>query len=334
MTPKEIVQHVQNPSDSSNLFRPSIDMDYLSTEDIPHGLLQIPKQCMDQDPGRRPTFANIHKQFRKIRGERTSNVVDHMMWMMEKYADHLEEQVFERTEELEIEKKKTDTILYQLLPKTVADKLKAGQQVNAEAFENVTIYFSDIVGFTILSAASTPMQVVTFLNNLYTCFDDIILQHDAFKVETIGDAYLIVSGLPHRNEQRHAREMSDIALKILKAVQSFEIPHLPNTKLGIRIGLHTGPCCAGVVGLTMPKYCLFGDSVNTASRMESHGEPMKIHISSSTKEALAEFTEFKVIPRGEIPVKGKGNMFTYWLIGKEGLQGIFLPPSDASITWI
>ncbi|KAG1653199.1 Atrial natriuretic peptide receptor 2 [Nymphon striatum] len=200
--------------------------------------------------------------------------------------------------------------------KSVAGQLIKGESVTAEAFDSVTIYFSDIVGFTSLSAESTPMQVVALLNDLYTCFDSTIEHFQVYKVETIGDAYMVVSGLPERNGNLHAREIARMSLALLDKVKSFRIRHRPDLQLKLRIGMHTGPCVAGVVGCKMPRYCLFGDTVNTTSRMESNGEPLKIHVSPTTKQILDTFGTFNLKCRGNVEMKGKGVMVTYWLQGE------------------
>uniref|UniRef100_A0A8L8KC60 Guanylate cyclase domain-containing protein n=1 Tax=Heligmosomoides polygyrus TaxID=6339 RepID=A0A8L8KC60_HELPZ len=153
--------------------------------------------------------------------------------------------------------------------------LKLGLSVEPESFDSVTVFFSDVVSFTQLSAKGSPLQVVSLLNSLYTIFDSIIDSHDVYKVETIGDGYLCASGLPRRNGNQHIKEICSMSLKFMKALVGFRVPHLPNEEINLRIGFHSGSVVAGVVGLTMPRYCLFGDAVNTASRMESNGKLKK-----------------------------------------------------------
>ncbi|XP_037093442.1 uncharacterized protein LOC119113198 isoform X2 [Pollicipes pollicipes] len=228
------------------------------------------------------------------------------------------EALAEKTVEVRREKRKADRLLYQMLPRQVALQLKGRLQVPAESFESVTIYFSDIVGFTSISAKSSPIQVVTFLNRLYRIFDNRIDRYDVYKVETIGDAYMCVSGLPVRNGERHVTEVADMSLELIAAVCKFHVPHLPGHLVEIRIGINTGPCVAGVVGTKMPRYCLFGDAVNVASRMESTGEPMKIHLTQTTYEYLERVGSYEMQFRDNIDVKGKGAMATYWLVSKFG----------------
>ncbi|UYV83725.1 hypothetical protein LAZ67_23002332 [Cordylochernes scorpioides] len=246
-------------------------------------------------------------------GRMKNNLVDHMVDMLERYADNLEELVEARTAELHDEQRKTEALLHRM---SVAAQLVRGEPVVPESFDAVTIYFSDIVGFTSMSACSTPMEVVTFLNDLYTVFDDIISSYDVYKVETIGDAYMVVSGLPLRNGERHATEVASMALHLLAAVRRFRIRHRPGDTLRLRIGIHTGPVVAGVVGNKMPRYCLFGDTVNTASRMESNGEALKIHISPEFKQALTNIGGYEIVERGLVEMKGKGKILTYWLEDK------------------
>ncbi|XP_033976108.1 atrial natriuretic peptide receptor 1-like [Trematomus bernacchii] len=320
LTPKEIVQAVRHGS-APHLtcspplppLRPSL-CPLSHSEDL--GLLM--QRCWNQEPAERPDFSSIKILLRKQHRGYGSNILDNLLSRMEQYANNLEELVEERTQAYHEEKRKAETLLYQILPHSVAEQLKRGQTVEAEAFDSVTIYFSDIIGFTAMSAESTPLQVVTLLNDLYTCFDAIIDNFDVYKVETIGDAYMVVSGLPVRNGKQHGREIGRMALALLEAGDSFSIKHRANQKLRLRIGIHSGPVCAGVVGLKMPRYCLFGDTVNTASRMESNGEALKIHVSQATQEVLQEFGCFRLQLRGEVEMKGKGSMRTYWLLGEEG----------------
>ena len=189
----------------------------------------------------------------------------------------------------------------------MAEKLKLGQSVEPETFDCVTCFFSDVVSFTTLASRCTPLQVVNLLNDLYTVFDGIISEYDVYKVETIGDGYLCVSGLPHRNGNEHARHIANMSLAFMRSLDRFTIPHLPGERISLRIGIHTGGCVAGVVGLSMPRYCLFGDTVNTASRMESNGKPNKIHVSAEANHFLTRVIGGYITEsRGEVIIKGKG----------------------------
>ncbi|XP_048858484.1 LOW QUALITY PROTEIN: retinal guanylyl cyclase 2-like [Brienomyrus brachyistius] len=317
---QEIVQKIRKP--------PPICRPIVSPDHAPMDCIQLIKQCWNEQPERRPTFDEIFDQFKNINKGKKTNIIDSMLRMLEQYSSNLEELIRERTEELEVEKQKTEKLLTQMLPPSVAEALKMGCTVEPEYFDSVTLYFSDIVGFTTISANSEPIEVVDLLNDLYTLFDAVIGNHDVYKVETIGDAYMVASGLPMRNGNRHATEIASMALDILSAVGTFKMRHMPDVPVRIRIGLHTGPCVAGVVGLTMPRYCLFGDTVNTASRMESTGMPYRIHVSESTVKMLRELKEgYRVQLRGRTELKGKGMEETYWLVGKEDFtKPLPIPP--------
>lgn len=316
--PKEIIELVKRelPEDDEP-FRPDLSQltEYPGIPCCEEYILSCIKECWAENPEARPDFATIRTRLKRMKDGKHRNIMDQLMDMMVKYADNLEDLVEERTRLLIEEKMKTEDLLHRMLPEPVALRLTRGDGVEPESFDQVTIYFSDIVGFTAMSAESTPLQVVNFLNDLYTLFDQIIKGYDVYKVETIGDAYMVVSGLPLRNGDRHAGEINSMALDLLSAVKKHTIAHRPSETLKLRIGIHTGPVVAGVVGLTMPRYCLFGDTVNTASRMESTGEALRIHISLQSKEALDKIGGYITEDRGLVDLKGKGSVRTFWLIG-------------------
>ncbi|KAG5877845.1 hypothetical protein JTB14_007241 [Gonioctena quinquepunctata] len=221
----------------------------------------------------------------------------------------------ESMRKLDEEMKRTDELLYQMIPKQVADRLREGESPidTCEMFDSVSILFSDVVTFTEICSRITPMEVVSMLNGMYSIFDRLTERNRVYKVETIGDAYMVVSGAPEK-EGNHAERVCDMALDMVDAITDLKDPST-GQHLRIRVGVHSGAVVAGIVGLKMPRYCLFGDSVNTASRMESSSDAMEIHISQYTRELLP--SSYRVIERGEIQIKGKGTMKTYWLKKKE-----------------
>lgn len=217
---------------------------------------------------------------------------------------------------LENEKNLSNTLLNSMLPDTVAESLRAGKTVEPQLYEDVTLFFSDVVGFTKICDAVEPWDVIDMLNQLYTIMDHLASRFNLYKVETIGDAYMCCSGLPTPDEN-HAQNIANFALAVAECVQLVQSP-ADGTPIQLRIGIHTGHCMGGVVGTLTPHYCLFGDMVNTTARHESTSLNGKIQCSSVLYEHLAEFSsdgspQYKFTPRGYVEMKGKGRCFTYWL---------------------
>ena len=226
-------------------------------------------------------------------------------------------------EALRAEQEKSEKLLLNILPKVIADKLKEDDSEHiAEQFDNVTILFADIVGFTTLSSQLSPRELVDILNEIFSTFDQLLEKHNLEKIKTIGDAYMIVGGLPVARKN-HAHAIANMALDMIEEISNFQYHCLyqdiknqyncPN--LQIRIGINTGSVVAGVIGMKKFIYDLWGDTVNVASRMESQGEPGKIQITHSTYEELKN--DYILETRGIINVKGKGEMPSYWLLGKK-----------------
>ncbi|XP_056418094.1 guanylate cyclase soluble subunit alpha-1 [Hyla sarda] len=195
---------------------------------------------------------------------------------------------------LEEEKKKTVDLLFSIFPGEVAQQLWQGHTVKAKKFNNVTMLFSDIVGFTAICSHCSPMQVITMLNELYTLFDFQCGELDVYKVETIGDAYCVAGGL-HKDSETHAFQVALMALKMMELSDKVMSPHGELIKM--RIGLHSGSVFAGVVGVRMPRYCLFGNNVTLANKFESCSIPRKINISPTTYSLLKDFKGFRFLPR-------------------------------------
>jgi adenylate cyclase len=219
-------------------------------------------------------------------------------------------------EQVRIDRKKSEDLLLNILPASIAVRLKAGEQPLADAFEDVTVLFADIAGFTPLCKDLPPAEVVVMLNQVFRRFDAIAERHGLEKIKTIGDAYMVAGGLPVPRDD-HAVAVAQMALDMVEAASEFAAPD--GAPFAMRVGMHTGPVVAGVIGLRKFSYDLWGDTVNTASRMESHGAKGAIHVSRATRERLGDRFEFE--GRGTIEVKGKGPMQTFFLLGPGSLRG-------------
>lgn len=205
----------------------------------------------------------------------------------------------------------TDRLLLNILPSPIAERLKQDTSAIAEQFDEVTILFADIVGFTTLSIRMNPTELVNLLNEIFSTFDELTEKHGLEKIKTIGDAYMVVGGLPVAKAD-HAEAVAQMALDMQIAIAHFQAKY--SEQLQIRIGINTGSVVAGVIGMKKFIYDLWGDAVNVASRMESSGVPGNIQVTEATYERLKG--QYKFEKRGQITVKGRGEMTTYWLLDK------------------
>lgn len=231
--------------------------------------------------------------------------------ILETQKDALEAQVKERTQELQIEKQKSDDLLLNILPQEVAEELKQKGASRAQQYDEVTVLFTDFVNFTAISEKLGVEELLAELNTNFTAFDRIMEKHGLEKIKTIGDAYLAVSGLPVKNEA-HAQNAAAAALEIIEfvAARKRQVPY----GLDIRIGMHSGSLIAGIIGVKKFAYDIWGDTVNTAARMEQSSVAGQVNISSSTFELIRE--AFNCEHRGRIEVKGKGALDMYFIKNK------------------
>ena len=223
----------------------------------------------------------------------------------------LRDHEMEMFRQLTQEKENSDRLLLNILPRTIADRLREGEQVIVDSFAAVTVLFADIVGFSQLAARVSATELVRTLNEVFSRFDSLAAKFGLEKIKTIGDAYMAVGGLPERCED-HAERAAEVALAMQEEIIQFS--QETGFNLSIRIGLHSGPVVAGVIGKHKFSYDLWGDTVNLASRMESHGHPSAIQVSADTERRLRD--KYLFVTRGRIAVKGQGELMTYLLIGR------------------
>jgi class 3 adenylate cyclase len=219
-------------------------------------------------------------------------------------------------EKLRVEQQKSEKLLLNILPQPIAERLKKGERTIADSFSEVTVLFSDLVGFTELSAGIEPSELVEKLNQIFLAFDRLTEKHGLEKIKTIGDAYMLVGGLPTPRSD-HVEAVADMAIDMLAEILHLNQQNHSNFK--IRVGIHTGPVVAGVIGKNKFNYDLWGDTVNIASRMESQGISGCVQVSEITYQRLKD--DFVLEQRGTIEVKGKGKMVTYLLKGRKSKLG-------------
>jgi class 3 adenylate cyclase len=222
-------------------------------------------------------------------------------------------------------RKQYQDLLFNMMPPQIISKLRKGETI-VQMYDNATVYFSDIVEFTTLSGVLSPLEIMQMLNEMYTEFDHLVRKHGVYKVETIGDAYLVIGGGPEEGNNSSvegAKRVAMFALDVMKYVQDYRTKN--EMQIYIRSGLASGPVVGGVIGITSPKFSLFGETVNVASRMESTSKKMRIQCSMQTYNLLrnARNVTFNLVRRTEdateegIYIKGKGNQKTWWINGVE-----------------
>jgi adenylate cyclase len=212
---------------------------------------------------------------------------------------------------LDGERQKAESLLLNILPRPIAYRLQSGEEAIADNFDNVTVLFADIVGFTQLASTVGPTVIVKILNELFSRFDALLDVHAVEKIKTIGDNYMVAAGIP-MPQRTHAQIAARMVLDMQRELDDYVLE--TGYAIAMRIGMHCGPVVAGVIGAKKFVYDLWGDTVNIASRMESHGEPGKVHCSESVYRELGDYYAFA--PRGTVEVKGKGLMQTYFLLGE------------------
>ena len=263
-------------------------------------IAEIMQECVEGNPEKRPTFEEIDLRIKRLDSENVEPVAQIKLGHRIPKKRNSNEQ----------------DLIHQVFPKHIAKALLEGRKAEPDRAEMATMFFSDIVGFTTISSKISPDQVSDMLDRLYIKFDALSVKHDVFKIETIGDAYVGVCNLVKDQGSDHAKRVAEFASDTINAAADTPIlcddPSMGTVR--IRVGVHCGPLVARVVGTRNPRYCVFGDTVNTAARMESNSLPMMIHCSDRAAQVLKQQDPgIPLISRGTIPIKGKGEMETYFL---------------------
>ncbi|GAU99760.1 hypothetical protein RvY_10712-2 [Ramazzottius varieornatus] len=298
----------------------------LELDTVPPDIATLMMSCWAINTAERPDLNQIFETLTKVYPQRSgmsfsASIVDRLMH----YSNELEEKVREQTDSLRAEADRVDNLLRDLLPYDIVRRLRCGETIQLEQCDSASVLFTDVPVFSDIVGKVTPFQLFTLLEHMCRILDVVVAGFTVFKVETIRDSYMIVAGVPVHIGGRHAVEVANLALAMITSVRSLptvQAFHLEEwMKLEARAGIHSGPLIAGIVGTKLPHYTVFGDTVNTASRMETTGEASRVHISQATFELLKGRTEFKLEARGLISVKGKGEVETFWLDGRSASDG-------------
>ena len=266
----------------------------------PVQIASIMADCLSGDPGSRPAVEEVDLRLKRLSVENVEPGEMHLSYQARKH----------------LKAKRGEDLIEQMFPKHIADQLRQGRKPGAENKEMVTVFFSDVVGFTDLSTKLADEKVSDMLDRLYQRFDDLASKHDVFKIETIGDAFIGVTNLVKDQNDDHAKRIAAFAIDCVEAASKTPVS-LDDPSLGpvrIRVGFNSGPVIATVVGSRLPKYTILGDTVNSAARMESNSLPGKIQCSERSARLVAkQDPAITIVPRGEISIKGKGTMETFWV---------------------
>ncbi|XP_055348752.1 atrial natriuretic peptide receptor 1-like [Paramacrobiotus metropolitanus] len=286
---------------------------------IPPHVQNLINECLAEETDEKLRKGVLFKRLKSLTQSK-NNIVELLLRRLDEYAQSLEGSVMDRTEMLIKETQKVDILLREMFPSAIVSRLRNRDLVLPELFDSATVLFSDIPAFAGLVTVLHPMRIVELLNTMHSRYDEIVGRFDVYKVETISDSYVVVSGVPQRNGIAHATEQCAFALNLVLVGQSVKELLHDMDFLAVRIGINSGPVVAAIVGLRMPRYCLFGDAMNTASRMESHGAANMVHVTTTTKRLVesVDSQRFLFEPRGSVLIKGKGLLETFWLIHDSG----------------
>lgn len=268
--------------------------------DCPPKIAALMMECVDGDPSARPTFEEIDLRLKRMTTENVDPSQAHLSMQARKG----------------LQVSRANTLLYELFPPHIAEALRDGRKVEQESHDMVTVFFSDIVGYTSLSEQLTPQKVCSLIERLYHRFDQLCAMHSVFKVEVVGDAFMAVTNLVKNQENDHVKRCARFSVAAIQAASEtlIDLDDPSKGHVQIRVGFHSGPVLSNVVGTKLPKFSLFGDTVNVASRMESTSEPGRIHCSAASAALLqVQMPTLSLQARGKIPVKGKADIETCWV---------------------